>query len=268
MKIIWGKDRLFIINESQPKRVQQAIEIVESAIQGRIGFCWRSVPKIPLHGSFEINNKIERRKRALMVETSDRIVPHIRDEIKALTQKAKEHILFDEVSAKKLKRNYHRLNRALVLLSDQGTIGSYTLMATGRLKVTWFEEWQKPIIIRINQRFICTYNESLAIKTEAQIGQEYFDDTSSWPNIIWPDDKNGIIGNVATQGVQHKPYEGNVDSGPVGIDPVVLRYKRGQRVQIPSLEETSNLLQGLERKDIVKVLAYLMYMKERWFNNK
>jgi hypothetical protein len=264
MKIIWGKDRLFIIDETQPERVQQAVELVESAIQGKIGFCWRSVPKIPMHGSFEINNKIERRQRALMVETSDRIVPHIQEEIKKLKQKAKEFILFDEVSEKKLKRNYHRLNKALILLSSQGLIGSYTLLATGRLKVAWFEQWQKPVLITIKQRFICTYNDSLAIKTNAQIGDEYFNDTASWPGIVWPNEEDGIIGNVASQGVVHKLYEGNVESGPVGIDPVVLRYRQGQDVQIPELKEVSELLEGLEPKDIVKVLAYLMYMKEKY----
>jgi len=264
MKIVFGKNRLFIINESQPKRVQQAVELVESAIKGNIGFCWRSVPKIPRHESFEINNQIERRHRALMSEQSDHIVPHIRDEIKELKRKAKEYVLFDGVTEKRLKRNYHRLNQALILLSQRGTIGSYTLLATGRLKVTWFEEWQRPILITIKQRCICTYNESLALKTQSQIDDEYFKDKASWPTIQWPDDKAGVVGNIKTQGMVHKPYEGNINSGPVGIDPVVLRYRQGQDVQIPQLKEVSELLKGLEPKDLPRYMAYLMYMKERW----
>ena len=259
MKIVWGKDKLFIIDEIQPKRVQQAIELVESAIQGKIGFCWRSVPKVPLHGSFEINNKIVRRERALMCETSERIVPHIRDEIQVLKQKAKEFILFDSITEKKLKRNYHQLNRALILLSSEGIIGSYTLLSTGRLSVAWFESWEKPVIIEIKQGFTCTYStETLAVKTRSEIVSE------GWPSAVWPNEAKGIVGNIGEQGVVNKPYEGNTDSGPVGIDSTVLRYRQSQDTQIPKLKEVSKLLEGLEPKDIIRYMAYLMYMKKRW----
>ena len=264
MKIVWGKDKLFIIKEIQPKRVQSAIKLVESAIQGKIGFCWRAVPKIPMHEAFEINNKIERRKRALMNEQSEHIISYIRDEIKELKQKAKEYVLFDGITEKKLKRNYNALNKALILLSKAGTIESYTLLAQGRLKVNWFSEWQRPVFVDIRQRFICTYNETLAIKTETESQIEYASDKASWPKAVKTDLENGIVGNIKTQGVKHKPNEGHMPSGPAGLNPVVLRYRQDQKVQIPKLKEVSKLLEGLEPEDIIRVCAYLMYLKERY----
>ena len=157
MKILWGKDRLIIIKEIQPKRIQQALDIVESAIKGEIGFCFKSVPKIPIHSGFEINNKIERRKKAIMNPTISKNEVHkIREEVKKLTKEVKTHLLWDETSERKLKSNYGKLHRALILLSNEGIIGSYTLIATGKLKVTWFNEWQKPVIIEILQGLMHT----------------------------------------------------------------------------------------------------------------
>lgn len=265
MKILWGKDRIFVVEEIQPKRIQQATKVVESAIQGKLGFCFKSVPKIPLHGGFEVNNKIERRKRVIMNPTvSQNEIWKTRDEITSLKKEVKTHLLWDETTERKLKNNYSKLHNALILLSNEGIISSYTLIATGKLNVNWFNEWQKPVLIEINQGLTYTYKSEVTLRTESQIQKEYIADKASWPNMIRADDENGIVGNVKTQGVLHKERTGNVNSGPVGIDPLVLRYKSDQNVQIPKLKEVSDLLKGLEPKDIVRTLAYLMYLKTRW----
>ena len=265
MKFIFGNTRLFIVEEIQPKRIQQAIEVVESAIQGKLGFCFKSVPKIPLHNGFEVNNKIVRRKRAVMNPTiSANEIWKLRDEIKVLKNVVKSHILWDETTERKLKSNYSKLHNALILLSNEGIIGSYTLIATGKLNVNWFNEWQKPVLVEISQGFTYTYKHEPQLRTESRIKKEYTNDRASWPGMVKEDKENEIIGNIKTQGVLHKEWIGNVNSGPVGIDPLVLRYKQGQSVQIPKLKEVSDLLEGLEPKDIVKVLAWLMYLKERW----
>ena len=269
MKFIWGNDRIFIVEEIQPKRIQQAINVVESAIQGKIGFCFKSVPKIPLHSGFEVQNMIERRKRVVMNPTiSSHEVWKTRDDIKMLSKIAKRHILWDETTERKLKSNYTKLHNALILLSKEGTIGSYTLIATGKLNVNWFNEWQKPVLIEINQGLTYTYEGNVALKTESQIRNEYVSDKATWPKMVKPDAEKDIVGNIKTQGVVHKDYVGKDDSGPVGIDPLVLRYKRDQKVQIPKLKEVSALLEGLTPKDIVRTLAYLMYLKERWCNER
>ena len=265
MKFIWGKDRIIIINEIQPKRIQQANNIVESAIQGKLGFCFKSVPKIPLHSGFEANNWIERRNKALMDSSiSELEIYRIREDIKYLKTIVKSHILWDETTERKLKSNYSKLHKALILLSKEGIIGSYTLMSTGKLNVNWFNEWQKPVLVEISQGLTYTQKRGYAIRTESQIEKEYFVDRASWPNMVKADNEKGIVGNVKTQGVLHKDYEGHTSSGPVGIDPLVLRYKQGQSVQIPELKEVSDLLEGLEPKDMVRVIAYLMYLKERY----
>ena len=256
MKFIWGSSRIFIVEEIQPKRIQQAIEVVESAINGKIGFCFKSVPKIPLHGGFEINNKIERRQRAIIAEQNKDIVPWIRDEVKELKHKAKEFILFDSITEKKMKSNYHKLHKALVLLSNDGIIGSYTLIATGKLKVSWFSEWQKPVIVEIKQGFTYTYDE-LAIKTKSMIQEEYEMDQAFCGRIIESIELKGT-------GVINKPYVGNINRSSGELNPRVLQHRGQQDVQIPKLKEVSKLLQGLEPKDMVKVIAYLMYLKERW----
>ena len=265
MKFIWGHDRIFIVEEIQPKRIQQAIDIVESAIKGKLGFCFKSVPKIPLHSGFEANNWIERRKYKLMDSSlSELEVCRIREDIKYLKTIVKSSILWDETTERKLKSNYIKLHKALVLLSNDGIIGSYTLIGTGKLNVNWFNEWQKPVLIEINQGLTYTYKDGVTLKTKSQIEKEYFVDRATWPKMVKPDAEKDIIGNIKTQGVIHKDYEGSASSGPVGIDPVVLRLKRGQSVQIPKLKEVSDLLEGLESKDIVRTLAYLMYLKERY----
>ena len=187
----------------------------------------------------------------------------IRDEIKVLKNIVKSHIMWDETTERKLKSNYSKLHNALILLSNEGIIGSYTLMSTGKLNVNWFNEWQKPVLIEINQGLTYTQKQGYALRTESQIKKEYVADKASWPNMVIPDEENGIIGNVKTQGVLHKGQESS-SSGPVGIDCMVLRYKQGQSVQIPKLKEVSDLLEGLEPKDIVRTLAYLMYLKERY----
>ena len=81
--------------------------------------------------------------------------------------------------------------------------------------------------------------------------------------MVKEDKENGIVGNISQQGVLHKDYVGKA-YGPIGVDPTVLRYKINQLDNMPALKEVSDLLEGLEPKDIVRTLAYLMYMKQRW----
>ena len=187
----------------------------------------------------------------------------IRDEIKVLKNVVKSHILWDETTERKLRANYAKLQKALVLLSNEGIIGSYTLIATGKLNVNWLSEWQRPVIIEINQGFTYTYKHEPQLRTESRIENELSMDKASWPSMVKEDKENGIVGNIGKQGIVHKDYVGSA-SGPIGIDPMVLRYKLDQPCQIPQLKELSDLLQGLEPKDLVKMLAYLMYLKERW----
>ena len=257
MKFIWGSSRIFIIEEIQPKRIQRAVDIVESAIQGKIGFCFKSVPKVPLHSGFEANNWIERRNKALMDSSiSELEIYRIREDIKHLKTIVKSHILWDETTERKLKSNFTKLQKALILLSKEGIIGSYTLMATGKLNVNWFNEWQKPVLIEIRQGFTYTYDE-LAIKTESMIQEEYEMDQAFCGRIIESIELKGT-------GTIHKPYVGNINRSSGELNPRVLQHRGQQDVQIPELKEVSKLLEGLEPKDMVRVIAYLMYLKERW----
>jgi hypothetical protein len=257
MKVMWGKDKLYFIKEVQPEKIQQALDFVEKVLNGKIGFCFKAVPKIPRHEGFEIQNKIERRKKAIMETESNEIASCIREEVKKLKKQVKDYISFDKTAESQLKRNHGKLLRSLCLLSNEGIIGSYTLLATGKLRVAWIDEVQLPKIITIEQGFTYTYSHEPMIKTKVQIDKEYQNDRLFCPVL-------SDFNKPLDQGKVRKDHEGNQATGPVGIDPVVLRYKRGQKVQIPELKEVSDLLEGLEPIDIVRTAAYLMYLKERY----
>ena len=230
MKIIWGKTRILQITEVSDKKLREAVNIVELALEGKIGFCYREVQKIPLHNSEDLTNKIVRRKRAIMSEQSNYVASITREEVKDLKEKLKEYVLFDEVSRKKLFSNYNKLHRALNLLAHCGAIDSFTLSGRGRLTVNWYSDKERTKV-SIEQGLTFSLTD-MSIKTKTQTEKEYLNDLAFGK--ITP------LRGLGGDGKIHKNYEGPPKGG-IAVDQKVFRYRAEQNVQIPQLEEVDAL---------------------------
>ena len=253
MKTIWGKTRIICITEVSDKKISKAVGIVEAALTGKVGFCYREVLKIPLFDGLDLSNKIVRRKREIMNEPSNYIASNIREEVKTLKERAKEYVLYDEVTKKSLFSNYNKLQNALRFLAQLGTIDSFTLSGNGRLSVNWYEEKERTKVV-VEQGL--TFNlHDISVKTKTQTEKEYINDSAFGK--ITPERGLGGDGKI------DKKWEGQPKGG-IAVDEKVFRYKIEQKVQIPALNEADALFKDKTAEECWNYCVAFMAIILNW----
>jgi len=153
-RLFWKRDtnEIVTIYEQPHNEIKAAINYVNMAVDGKVGFCYDRVRKYPLSTRILIKgsnviindyrNEIERLKKEKIAAftTSDRSRV-ITTEIAKL--KEKEVWLYDQTTYNRMKKEFAGLKKALKLLYDHGEINSYNIMPNGRLTVEWFTERKK-----------------------------------------------------------------------------------------------------------------------------
>jgi hypothetical protein len=139
--VLWGSDKLIIIDHVPQSKIDNAKALVRQAIKGAIGFCYREVLRYPLATGRPIRDEIQRLRIDLMnpLYHDDSVtVATIRQDIKRLKRAEREHYSFDMTTYKSLMSNFQKLHKALALLQQEGYVDSFTLRGNGLLKINWF----------------------------------------------------------------------------------------------------------------------------------
>jgi hypothetical protein len=153
----WFKDEVRLFKPVPTRKIDRARRLIDSAIQGKLSFCWRTVGKQPTPDSVHIHWDIVDLKRARAMEYDDNIAGLMTIELAKLRDKFKASLDYDPAILNEYRNNFKRLKDALVLLTTEGDITSFRVNGWGYLKVNWFDGYRDFNIQEIQQGFTFDY---------------------------------------------------------------------------------------------------------------
>ena len=160
-QILWGSDKIMIIDHTPQSKVDDALKVVEECVSGERGFCFRLVKKYPLDSGREIREQIVLLKRERMnpatVKSRGDVIT---SKLKVLRTKEREHYSYDLRAYRTLRANYDRLKRSLELLHREGYVYCYTLTGNGYLSISWFTSNEHIELQEIDQGWSYTYEHT------------------------------------------------------------------------------------------------------------
>jgi hypothetical protein len=129
------------IHHTPQRKIDKALSYVNDCLADKVGFCFRNVQKIPLHTGKNIREHIDRLEQEILNPTVEgHTLWRLRELRAQLKMMEKFHYTFDEVARNRLRSNYDKLKRSLILLYDEGEIESYAISGFGMLNVSFWTE--------------------------------------------------------------------------------------------------------------------------------
>ena len=130
-----------IIEHTPQRKIDKAMKLVQSALDGTIAWCYGNVHQYPLHEGREIRNIMDRLiKERMHVNTVRLRCQLITEHLKEYRKLEKAMYLFDEKTHKVMLSNYNRLKTALGLLENEGEVQWSYINKYGYLNVHFFTE--------------------------------------------------------------------------------------------------------------------------------
>jgi hypothetical protein len=167
-----------MVYKHKPADIQRAMDLVELALQGKLGFCYQSVKAIydkqALEHMVALRNLNTERTRC----ESNRQARNCTARMKEIRADMQRYKSFDVKLQNKLRSNAKRLRNALHLLADESIVHSFTLLcARDKLSISWVaDNPTKPLNITVTQDpwIFC---KDYMVKSDKQMAWEYMNDT-------------------------------------------------------------------------------------------
>jgi hypothetical protein len=167
-----------MVYKHKPADIQRAMDLVELALQGKLGFCYQSVKAIydkqALEYMVALRNLNTERTRC----ESNRQARNCTARMKEIRADMQRYKSFDVKLQNKLRSNAKRLRNALHLLADESIVHSFTLLcARDKLSVSWVaDNPDKPLNITVIENPFEHCKPDIMVKSDKQMAWEYQND--------------------------------------------------------------------------------------------
>ena len=167
-----------LVYKHNPASIQRAMDLVESAIQGKLGFCHQSVKAIYDKQAIDHMAQLRHLNTERTRCESNRQARNITARMKEIRADMQRYKSFDIKLQNKLRSNAKRLRSALHLLAESGIVKSFTLLcARDKLSVSWVSDNpDKPLNITVINNPFQHCKPDVMVKTKEQMAWEYEND--------------------------------------------------------------------------------------------
>jgi hypothetical protein len=167
-----------MIYKHKPADIQRAMDLVERALRGKLGFCYQSVKTIYDRQALEHMEQLRHLNTERTQCESNRQARNCTARMKEIRADMQRYKSFDVKLQNKLRSNAKRLRNALNLLAEESIVHSFTLLcARDKLSISWVaDNPDKPLNITVIENPFEHCKPDIMVKSAKQMEWEYQND--------------------------------------------------------------------------------------------